>query len=59
MGEAGIVERSAKLGTPVALDVLDQDEDVGLEVEEGGDDGRWDGPRPGLVADAPRSGGRR
>ena len=51
VSEPGVVERGPKFRAPVALDVLDQDEDVGLEVDERVDDGGRDAPRPGLVAD--------
>jgi len=54
VGEAGVGQGLAQLGTAIALDVLDQDEDVGLLVEEGGEDCGWDGACPGLVADVER-----
>ena len=51
MGQAGFGQGGATLRATVALDVLDQHEEVGLLVEEGVEDRRRDGSRPGLVAD--------
>jgi hypothetical protein len=46
---------AAKLGPAVPLDVLDQDQDVGLLREQGMQDGGREGPRPDLMAEVERS----
>ena len=51
MLEAGGGHGVAQIRAAVALDVLDQDEDIGLLVEQGGADPTGDRAGPGLVAD--------
>lgn len=51
LGGNADTSHAAKLGTPMPLDVLDQHEDVGLEVEEGCNEGLRERLRHRAVVD--------